>query len=410
MIGRLSKVLLIASAIAVAPMVSRLPRALADEPATQPASVQAAPPVTAANVGERASQMIEQGLAFIKTQQKDDGDFAPPQMPPGLSALALRAFVLDPPYSTKDAFLKKGYDKLISFQVGSGGIFKDGLATYNTAIAVSTLAAANDPSLKPELDKAVGYLRGMQWTDTITGPHGESIKDPKKASFEGGFGYGHHSRPDLSNTQFALDALHDAGVKPDDPAFQEAIKFVTRCQNFSETNDQAWAGNDGGFIYSAGDAGDSEAGDYTAPDGKKMWRSYGSMTYAGFKSLIYAGLGKQDPRVKAALGWIKSHWTLDENPGLRDKSPDQALHGLFYYFHAMSRALVAYGEPVLVDATGTPHDWRVEMTAKIASLEHPDGSWAGEKRWMEDNQVLSTAYNVLALEEIRNDLKDHPAK
>ena len=406
MIGQISKIILISSAVLAAPLA----QVWADAPASQQAAVQANPPVTAANVGERAQQLIEQGLAFVKMQQQPDGDFAPPQAPPGLSALALRAFVLDPPYSTKDEFLKKGYDKLISFQVGSGGIFKDALATYNTAIAVSALAAANDPSMKPELDKALGYLRGMQWTDTITGPHGESIKDPKKASFEGGFGYGRHSRPDLSNTQFALDALHDAGVKPDDPAFAAALRFVTRCQNFSETNDQPWAGNDGGFVYSAGDAGDSEAGSYTGPDGRKMWRSYGSMTYAGFKSLIYAGLGPQDARVKAALGWIKRHWTLDENPGLRDNDPTQALHGLYYYFHAMARALAAYGEPVLVDDTGTPHDWRVEMTAKIASLQRPDGSWAGEQRWMEDNPVLSTAYNVLALEEIQQDLKARPAK
>jgi len=406
MIRRISRVTLIAIAVAMAPHA----RVLADAPATQQAIVPANPPVTAANVGERAQQLIDQGLAFMKTQQQADGGFAPATMPPGMSAIALKAFVQDPAYSTKDEFLKKGYDNLISYQVGSGGIFKDMLATYNTAIAVSALASANDPSLKPELDKAVGYLRGMQWTDTITGPHGESIKDPKKASFEGGFGYGRHSRPDLSNTQFALDALHDAGVKPDDPAFQAALKFVTRCQNFSETNDQPWAGNDGGFVYSAGDAGDSEAGSYIGPDGRKMWRSYGSMTYAGFKSLIYAGLGPQDARVKAALGWIKRHWTLDENPGLRDNDPTQALHGLYYYFHAMARALAAYGEPVLVDDTGTPHDWRIEMTAKIASLQRPDGSWAGEKRWMEDNQVLSTSYNVLALEEIENDLKAHPAK
>jgi squalene-hopene/tetraprenyl-beta-curcumene cyclase len=406
MIRRVSTVILIAAAAAASLAYA------ADMSATAPTTdVAASAPVTPSNVGVRAQQLIEQGLAFLKTQQQDDGNFAPPQAPPGMMAIALKAFVQDPStYSTKDAFIKKGYDKLISFQVGSGGIFKDMLATYNTAIAVSSLAAANDPALKPELDKAVGYLRGMQWTDTITGPHGESIKDPKKASFEGGFGYGRHSRPDLSNTQFALDALHDAGVKPDDPAFQAALKFVTRCQNFSETNDQPWAGNDGGFVYSAGDAGDSEAGSFTGPDGRQMWRSYGSMTYAGFKSLIYAGLGPQDVRVKAALGWIKRHWTLDENPGLRDKDPTQALHGLYYYFHAMARALAAFGEPVLMDDSGTPHDWRVEMTAKIASLQRPDGSWAGEKRWMEDNPVLATSYNVLALEEIVEDLKKHPAK
>jgi squalene-hopene/tetraprenyl-beta-curcumene cyclase len=406
MIGQISSALLIGAAIAGVPFST----ALADAPATQQAAVMPVPSVTAANVDERAGQLVQHGLAFMKTQQQADGDFAPPQAPPGLSALALKAFVQEPPYSTKDDFLKKGYDKLISFQVGSGGIFKDMLATYNTAIAVSALAATNDPSMKPALDKALGYLRGMQWTDTITGPHGETIKDPKKASFEGGFGYGHHSRPDLSNTQFALDALHDAGVKPDDPAFQEALKFVTRCQNFSETNDQPWAGNDGGFVYSAGDAGDSEAGSYVAPDGKKMWRSYGSMTYAGFKSLLYCGLAHQDPRVKAALGWIKRNWTLDENPGLRANNPTAAMHGIYYYFHAMARALAAYGEPVLIDETGLPHDWRIEMTAKIASLERPDGSWAGEKRWMEDNPVLGTSFSVLALEEIQQDLKKHPAR
>jgi squalene-hopene/tetraprenyl-beta-curcumene cyclase len=406
MIGRISRVVLIAGAVAVSPV-----RLMADAPSTQDVAVQGRAPVTAANVGERAQQLIDQGLAFMKTQQLADGDFAPPQAPPGLSAIALKAFVGDPAYSTsRDDFLKKGYANLISYQVGSGGIFKDMLATYNTAIAVSALAAANDPAFKPALDKAIGYLRGMQWTDTITGPHGESIKDPKKANFEGGFGYGKHSRPDLSNTQFALDALHDAGVKPDDPAFQEALNFVTRCQNFSETNDQPWAGNDGGFVYTTAGAGDSEAGSYTGPDGRKMLRSYGSMTYAGFKSLIYAGLGPQDARVKAALGWIKRHWTMDENPGMRDNDPTAAHYGLNYYLHAMARALAAYGEPVLVDDTATPHDWRVEMTAKIASLQRPDGSWVGEKRWMEDNPVLATSYNVLALEQIVGDLKAHPAK
>ena len=39
----------------------------------------------------------------------------------------------------------------------------------------------------------------------------------------------------------AIEALHDAGLKPGDPAFDAALKFVTRCQNNSETNDQKWA-------------------------------------------------------------------------------------------------------------------------------------------------------------------------
>ena len=60
------------------------------------------------------------------------------------------------------------------------------------------------------------------------------------------------------------------------------------------------------------------------------------MTYAGFKSLLYAGLTGDDPRVAAAIGWIQRHWTLEENPGLGGQ-------GLYYYLHAMARALRASG-------------------------------------------------------------------
>ena len=48
------------------------------------------------------------------------------------------------------------------------------------------------------------------------------------------------------------------------------------------------------------------------------------MTYAGLKTFLFAGEGKEDPRVKAAIGWIKRHYTLDENPRQKDA-------GLFYY-------------------------------------------------------------------------------
>ena len=386
----------------------------ADSATTAPSTAPAMMPpvvVNADNAATIARQLITEGTQYIKSQQLSDGGFAPAAAPPGITAIALKALVSDvADYSTKDAFVKKGYDRLLTFQVGSGGIFKDMLATYNTSIAVSALVAANDPSLQPELDKAIGYLRGMQWTDTVTGPKGETIHDPAKASFEGGFGYGRHSRPDLSNTQFALDALREAGVKPDDPAFKEALKFVSRCQNLSETNDQPWAGNDGGFVYSAGDAGDSEANGFKGPDGKQMWRSYGSMTYAGLKSLIYAGLSHDDSRVKAAIVWIEKHWTLDENPGMGENDPANAQHGLYYYLQAMSKALRAYDEPTITDAAGKSHDWRLEIIAKVASLEHADHSWMGEKRWMENNQVLCTSYVVLALEEATADLKAHPAK
>ena len=53
-------------------------------------------------------------------------------------------------------------------------------------------------------------------------------------------------------------------------------------------------------------------------------------------------------------------------------------------------------------------DSRVELIQKLAEQQKPDGHWEGEKRWMESDPVLSTAYASLALEEAIQDLKEHP--
>jgi squalene-hopene/tetraprenyl-beta-curcumene cyclase len=361
----------------------------------------------------RAQALADRGLDFLKTQQKPDGGWQTEKDPPAITAIVLRAFVQHEEYDANTDFVKRGYDKLLGYQVESGGIYKDLLANYNTAIAVSALAAAENAAFQPHIDKATQYLKGLQWTDMTTSAEGERIAGEADAWY-GGWGYGGRSRgggrPDLSNVQMALDALHDAGVKPEDPAYQRALKFVSRLQNNSETNDQSWAGNDGGFVYGPGDkrSGESMAGEYTAPDGSRRLRSYGSMTYAGLKSFIYAGLTKDDPRVRAAWDWISKNWTLDENPGMSAAGADKAQQGLYYYYHTLARALNEYDQPVVTDAHGKPHDWRLELIDKLASLQNPDGSWTGDKRWMEDNPVLTTSYVVLALQEAQKDLRQHP--
>ena len=152
---------------------------------------------------------------------------------------------------------------------------------------------------------AAEFLKKLQWDE------GEG-KNPKD-DFYGGAGYDSKSRPDLSNTQFFLDALKAAGVSQSDPAVQRALIFVSRCQNLKgEFNDQPWAGkiNDGSFIYSAAGGGESKT------DEPGIFRGYGCMTYAGVKSMIYCGVGKDDPRMKKALEWMRSHYTLEANPGM----------------------------------------------------------------------------------------------
>jgi squalene-hopene/tetraprenyl-beta-curcumene cyclase len=229
-------------------------------------------------------------------------------------------------------------------------------------------------------------VRGAQWDEG----EGQSKADPNY----GGAGYGRSKRPDLSNTSFLLDALKSAGAGPDDEAVQKALVFVSRCQNLeSEFNTTPFAAkvNDGGFYYTPAAGGSSPAGG-TPETGL---RSYGSMTYAGFKSLIYAGLGPDDPRVKAALEWLKKHYTLAENPGMGPA-------GLYYYYQALAKALAAAEIDKFVDAEGKKHDWRAELVAELAKRQKPEGSWANENsRWMEGNPNLVTAYCLLALTQTR---------
>jgi squalene-hopene/tetraprenyl-beta-curcumene cyclase len=360
-------------------------------------------------VEQKAQASIDKAVNWLKAQQQPEGGWGKKSDPPAITALVLRTMLGDPKVHGESPEIKKGFQKLLSYQLDNGGIFKDLQGTYNTAIAITALAAANDPAYKEPIEKAVAYLKSLQWSDAIQNlPDGRKVDD-KNPNF-GGWGYGRKGRADNSNVQIALDALHDAGLKSDDPAYQNALKFLTRDQNLSETNDQPWATNDGGFVYTPGNNGESMAGEYTDANGKKLLRSYGSMTYAGLKSMIYAGLKKDDPRVKAAWAWIGKNYTVDMNPGMELNDPSHAHDGQYYYYHTMARALRAYGEPIITDAQGNKHDWRIDLINKVTSLQKEDGSWVGQPRFMENNAVMTTCLATTALEEAMADLKERPAK
>jgi squalene-hopene/tetraprenyl-beta-curcumene cyclase len=395
---------LIVAAIGAALLTSPMSLLRADDTAKAASTAQQDPTT-------QVQSEIEKGLEYLKTQQNEDGTWEKPGEPPALTAIALHAFIADPKYAN-EPFVKKGFDKLLTFQKDDGSVSSDTLATYNTAIACSVLALSGDPKYKAAADKAVAYLKSIQWTDKIEGVQGQSRKvDPNDPNY-GGWGYGRGTgRADLSNAQFAIEALHDAGLKPGDPAYDAALKFITRSQNNSETNDQKFAGDDGGFIYFPADGGHSEIPDGKTPDGKRLVRSYGSMTYAGLKSMIYAGLTKEDPRVKAAWKWVSDNWSVEINPGMQysdPTKPEAAKQGLYYYYHTLSRALRAYGEPIITDSKGNKHDWRVELIAELGKEQAANGSFTGQQRFMEGRPGLSTSYAVLAAEEARDDLKAHP--
>ncbi len=340
-----------------------------------------------ANLGPDPNELqavLEKAVAFLRTRQADDGSFSPKLGGPGIAAL-VAAGLLRNGFSPDDPLVARTLAYLENKVQKDGGIYDKGLANYTTSVALITFREANtNGRYETVIKNASQFLKALQYDESKA-----QDKDPRY----GGTGYDAKSRPDLSNTQYFLDALLAAGVPKDDPAVQRALRFVSRCQNLAgEHNDQAFAkkaapDDKGGFIYTPVESGESNAGK-TAEGGL---RSAGVMTYAGLKSFLYAGVTRDDPRVKAAVGWIRAHYTLDENPG-------QGQAGLYYYYHLFAKAMAALGEDAFADAAGHKHDWRRDLFQALKNRQKADGSWSNtNKAYLESNPDLATAYALLAL-------------
>jgi squalene-hopene/tetraprenyl-beta-curcumene cyclase len=364
----------VASALVLAPILSTS-EALAAETLD----------VTGIDVNE-FQQVVGRSIDYLRSRAAEEQGSLSSKGGTGITSLCVAAVLAHRPSAVNDPAIKESLAFLEKNVRPDGGIYSEGSThrNYETCLAIAAFVKANKTGQYNEtLKRAEDFVKGIQWDQ------GEGIEtdDPSY----GGAGYGSHKRPDLSNTAFMIDALHDLGRGADDEAIQKALIFVSRTQNLeSPANDTVHAAkeNDGGFYYTPAAGGESQAG--KTPSGGL--RSYGSMTYAGLKSMLYAGVDKDDPRVKAAMDFIEKTYTLEQNPGM-------GAAGLYYYYHTFAKSLSAAEVDVLTDATGTEHNWRAELFNLLASKQADDGSFVNEEnpRWMEGDRALVTGYALLAL-------------
>lgn len=494
-------------------------------PAAAPAGVAAEGRAGAANVAAQARAMLIKAQGFMRSRQHASGGWGVREQGPvfpAITGLVVLGMVDGPrgaesTVATTDPAMQKALEFLLSKQAENGGIFVQVLPSYNTAIALSALTRYPDEKAKEAAVRALAFLRTLQWSEEAANQADMTAAAAavgREHAFYGGVGYGRHGRPDLSNTAFFVEALRDAGVEKDDPAFQRALVFLARTQMLERVegsttddgrvNDAAYAAGStqGGFIYStsvnkdrvgvgqsfAGDVAESLSGppgvvlrlsfgkaddgsvrmvaksaveeamarvaggaggawpggaeaaavvllgqtpdnvvsgsmevrtpmtdvegaiaaatpvlreafpDVTitaepvaAWQGVSRLRAYGSMTYSGFKSLVYAGLTAEDPRVAAARGWIERNYTVEENPAL-------GTDGYYYYLVAFGKALQAAGMERVSTPTGE-REWRADLISRLATLQNEDGSFRSvDDRWMENDPELITAYAMIALQ------------
>jgi hypothetical protein len=344
---------------------------------------------TAAPTAADLKAVVDKAVKFLTTAQKDDGNFSanPRGGEPGLTALIAAALVRNG-VAADNALVAKALKYLETKVQKDGGVYDQGLSNYMTSLAIMAFKETNSGGKYDKvIDSASKYVRSLQYDEGLTD------KDPKF----GGAGYDKPTakgRPDMSNTHFMVEALLAAGVSKDDPTIKKALVYIGRSQNLkSEFNDQPFAGkatdeDRGGFVYNLFDQDNDKSEKRTTAGGL---RSEGGMTYAGLKSFLYAGVSKDDPRVKAAVAWVKKHYTVTENPGQKDA-------GLYYYYHTFAKAMDALGEEQFEDAKGVKHDWRQELFDELKKKQKENGSWVNANgAFLESMPELATAFALLAL-------------
>lgn len=341
----------------------------------------------------KTDRPLGKGLDYLLAHQNPNGSWVP-QIGPGATALVVKALI-QAGYKPQFKPIAKAMKFIEATRGPDGGFSEMVLPNYNTCIVLSTLAIMPGHAYQHQIKAAQKFLISLQRVPPMKETNGKVIT--KNSSWYGGVGYG-TGRPDLSNTSFFIQALHDSGVPASNPAMKRALVFVERCQENSETNPEPFARglHNGGFIYTPANGGESAFGNADHINGPPTLTPYGTMTYAGLKSMIYAGLTKHSPQVRAALGWIRSHWTLDYNPGTGGSRM-----GLFYYYLMFARTFRALRVSTITDMNGVKHNWRREIRHKLISLQRQNGSWYNKwsNRWLEQVAPLVTAYSCLILED-----------
>ncbi len=326
---------------------------------------------------DKAEALIGWGLDYLRTQHSNypNGSWSNNV---GITGLATLAF-LNHGYSENDPDVKPAIQYLLSNVHPDGSIYTY-RKNYETSIAILPLKATRNTDYEDEISNARDWLISSQWDDDCI--WGKVNEDNW---YWGGFGYGTHTRPDLSNTQFSLLALNAADLAKSDPTWTKAAKFVSRSQNRQASNDGFSPHDDGGFIYHPGGC--------LTPG----CASYGSMTGAGIWGLALSGLTPEDPRFAAALDWVEDNYTWDYNPTTGGSWGNRSL---YYYYLSMSKALSMARKTKIGGILGIgAHDWYKELTNKLENLQRDDGSWVNSYAWLWENYPhLATSYAILALQ------------
>ncbi len=331
-----------------------------------------------------------------------------------LTPPVMKTLMFGPPSDEALAAIQRAAEYLRSWVNHDGAIELQGRApdfpVYSASLSVVVLNRLPLEGFVDARDAWLSFLREHQLTealgwdriDAAFGGWGYSVFPPHKpqgAAVE---------RPpfdaDLSSTLFAVGALRLAGVWVDDPAIENALIFVKRCQNYNETGGPVDSQfDDGGFYFTPTNDMQNKAGIAgTDNEGRPRYHSYGSATADGIRALLRCGLQPDDPRVVAAREWLERHFTAAFNPGVFEPMREQDRDAAYYYYcwsvsHAFRQLTIT-----TFQQDGRTVNWADDLAKELLRRQRKDGSWANHHSFVkEDDPLIATMLAAAALANCR---------
>ena len=399
---------------------------------------------------EQVNQAIERGIKWLASKQSSDGAWRSETyglLKSGQSMTPFTLYALTQLANSKSQIpisnkrLNDGLRFLLDQINPDGSVGMRGIPdypTYSTALALIVLTRLKPDNWQNQAKLLLGYLKSQQLIDNW----GWSESDNQY----GGWGIGGWikkpadpmpeviknlviERVDMSHTVFVLEALKSINLEETVPhgtvatksPLVKALVFVKRCQNFSE--DTLPGGPklfDGGFIFAPEAILGNKAGPAEkATDGFNHYRSYGSMTADGVRALLFCGLDKDHPRVKAGIKWLVDNFRVDATPGFSSEpQPPWAQGVVFYYYWSLARLLNELDIAVLERDSGHAYggsvhhggcaegitegtdrlEWAEQIAVKLIQVQRVDGSWVNPVGLMkEDDPLISTNFALMTL-------------
>ena len=309
---------------------------------------------------------IYRAINFLIHNQEKNGSW---HNHPGVTAFCLLALNKSKSggKTVDDEIMKKGLAYLRA-QVKADGSLKNSKRQtdiYSTSVCLMTLSKLRQKEDAERIKQMNDYL----------------IKSQSNLS---AFHYSSSTYPDLSNTHWALEAIFISAQDPESQKMRQfwhrSAKFISSCQITDEKQSDL-----GGFTY--------------YPQGKKPAKKneetpetvFGSLTMGALKTLLYAKVKADDPRMKNGLKWIEKNYSVDSNPGLK--------YGGYYYYLYMMSSLMLIWDKDFITVDNRKRNWRREILESLMAKQNSDGNWINKnKMWHEDNTSLCTAYAILSME------------